>query len=129
MKSRRLLIAAFLFAVILIFLYQVSDAFWGIRWFDSLMHFLGGLTIGTFSLWVWFISGLFGRKTPSKKEAFVAALIFAMLAGVWWEFFEYAYGIAHPIGSYALDTFHDCLADFVGGMAAGLLGAHRSFYE
>lgn len=129
MRSRRLLLISFVVAVLFIFLYQVSDAFWGIRWFDSLMHFLGGLTIGLFSLWVWFGSGFFGRSVPSKKAAFVAALIFAMLGGLWWEFFEYAYGISNPIGSFALDTFHDVLADFVGGMVAGIWGAWSKLYE
>lgn len=129
MRNRRLLLLSFLLAILLIFLYQISEAFWGIRWFDSVMHFLGGLLIGTFSLWVWFLSGLFGRNTPSKKGAFVAAVIFAMIAGIWWEYFEIAFGIAHPIGSYMLDTFHDMLADFAGAIAAGLLGGRKSFYE
>lgn len=129
MKRRRLLIISFLIALIFIFLYQVSDAFWGMRWFDSLMHFTGGLLVGMFMLWVWFVSGVFGRSTPSKKEAMIAAVSFAMLAGIWWEFFEFAYGIARPIGSYPLDTFHDVLADFVGGIVAGFWGARRHFYE
>lgn len=93
------------------------------------MHLLGGLTVGMFSLWVWYASGLFGRHVPTRREVFVAALIFSMLAGVWWEFFEYANGIANPIGSYALDTFSDLLADFAGGVIAGIWGANTKYYE
>ncbi len=129
MKSRHLLLTSFLLCIVLIFLYQASPAFWNVRWFDSLMHFLGGLSVGMFSLWVWFASGLFGRGTPTKKEVFVAALIFAMLAGIWWEGLDYAYGMADPIGSYPMDTFNDLLADFFGGIIAGIWGARRSFYE
>ncbi|MDB5194576.1 MAG: seg [Parcubacteria group bacterium] len=129
MRKSRLLFLSFLFFIILIAFYFVSAAFWDMRWFDSSMHFLGGLSIGLFSLWVWFVSGLFGRNTPSKKEVFVAALVFSMLAGIWWEFFEFANGIARPIGSYPLDTFNDVLADFIGGIVAGVWGGLRSFYE
>lgn len=66
---------------------------------------------------------------PTRREVFVAAVIFAMLAGVWWEFFEFANGIANPIGSYALDTFSDLLSDFVGAVVAGVWGMKKHFYE
>ncbi len=130
MKSnRRLLFVSFIVFIFLILMYKFEAAFWNERWFDSLMHFMGGLGVGLFSLWVWFVSSLFGKNVPTKKEAFVTAVIFAMFAGIWWEFFEFANGIAHPIGSYALDTFNDLLADFVGGIIAGLYGLKRSLYE
>jgi hypothetical protein len=128
-NNRRLLLTAFLVFIFLILMYKFEAAFWNMRWFDSGMHFLGGLGIGLFSLWVWYVSGLFGKNVPTRKEAFVTALIFSMLAGTWWEFFEIANGIAHPIGSYALDTFNDMLADFFGGMVAGFYGMKRSLYE
>lgn len=92
------------------------------------MHFLGGLSVGLFSLWVWFVSGLFGKEVPTKKTAFVTALSCALLVGGWWEFFEYAHGIANPIGNYALDTFNDVCADIVGGVLAGIWGARGKFY-
>jgi hypothetical protein len=126
---KRLLLISFLLSIVLILLYQVSEAFWNVRWFDSLMHFLGGLTIGMFSLWVWYASGLFGRYVPTKREVFIAALVFSMLVGIWWEFFEFANGIANPIGSYALDTFADITADLVGAIVAGIWGAKKHFYE
>ena len=129
MKKPSLLYTGFATLLALGFLYKIAAAFWNVRWFDSLMHFLGGLSIGLISLWVWFVSGLFGREVPSRKQVFVAALVFAMLAGVWWEVFEFVNGIAHPIGNYPLDTFNDVLADFVGGVVAGLWGARRNFYE
>jgi hypothetical protein len=127
--NRRLLFVSFIVFIFLILMYKFEAAFWNLRWFDSGMHFLGGLGIGLFSLWVWFVSGLFGNNAPSKKEAFAAAVFFAMLAGIWWEFFEFANDIAHPIGSYALDTFNDVLADFVGGIVAGFYGLRRNLYE
>lgn len=98
------------------------------RWFDSLMHFLGGLSAGLFSLWVWYVSGLLGREVPTRKQVFITTLIWVMIVGVGWEFFEYVNGIANPIGNYALDTFNDLVADFVGAVVAGLWAGSHKFY-
>ena len=107
----------------------IYDFYWNSFWFDALMHFLGGLAVGLIFLWLWYVSGLFEKNIPSKREAMVAALTFAMLVGIGWEIFEYAYGIAVPVGgNYPVDTFHDLLFDFVGGTAAGLLGQIKSLY-
>jgi VanZ family protein len=128
-KHSSLLYTGFSTLIVLAGLYKITAAFWNVRWFDSAMHFLGALSIGLLALWVWYSSGLFGLATPSKREAFVAAVIFAMLVGLWWEYFEYAHGIANPIGNYRLDTWNDVLADFVGAMVAGIWGGARKFYE
>lgn len=112
------------------FLGRVFYFYWDVRWFDSLAHFLGGLAMGLIFLWVWFVSGLFGRSTPSKREAFVTSILAAMIIGLGWEFFEYAHGIANPVGgNYPLDTFHDLLADFWGGAVAGFVGRNHKRYE
>jgi len=103
--------------------------YWNSFWFDALMHFLGGLAMGLLFLWLWFASGFFEKSLPTKREAMVAALTFAMLIGIGWEVFEYVYGIAVPVGAnYPVDTFHDLVFDFVGGVGAGLLGQIKSLY-
>ena len=98
-------------------------------WFHSLVHCLGGASIGFLFLWIWYDSGLFGRETPNKKSVFIASLISAVIMGLGWEFFELVNNISHPIGSYSLDTFNDILADFCGGVFAGIVGANKKFYE
>jgi hypothetical protein len=108
---------------------QTFYLYWDMRWFDSFVHFLGGLSMGLVFLWIWFASGVFSRSTPSKKEAFLTALIAGMVIGVGWEVFEYAHGIANPIGNYTLDTFHDLLADFLGAGLAGVIGRNHKLYE
>jgi hypothetical protein len=85
--------------------------------------------MGFLSLWIWYSSGLFGKNAPNKKQAFLVSLISAMVIGLGWEFFEFAHGIANPIGSYALDTLHDLISDFGGAVIAGIIGAQKSFYE
>lgn len=133
MRKRGLLIILFTLVIAVGILHQAGSIFyfyWNSFWFDELMHFLGGLTMGVLFLWLWYVSGIFGFGTPSKKEAMVGALIFAMIVSFGWEFFEFAHKIATPIGgNYPLDTFNDLLFDFVGATAAGFLGRVRKFYE
>jgi hypothetical protein len=105
------------------------DFYWDSFWFDALMHFLGGLAMGMIFLWLWYSSGLFEKSLPTKREAMIATVAFAMLVGIGWEVFEYVYGIANPVGgNYPVDTFHDLLFDFVGGTVAGLVGQIKSLY-
>jgi hypothetical protein len=114
---------------VLHFIAQTFYFYWDMRWFDSVVHGLGGLAIGFLFLWIWFSSGIFGKNTPSKKEAFVLSIVAGMIVGCGWEFFEFAHGIASPIGNYALDTFNDLWADFVGAGIAGIVGGRSMFYE
>lgn len=93
------------------------------------MHYLGGLAMGFLFLWVWYASGLFGRSTPSKREAFAGAFISMLIIAAGWEFFEYAYDIANPMGSYAVDTFQDVMFGLLGASTAGVIGRVRRFYE
>lgn len=103
--------------------------YWNSFWFDALMHFLGGLSMGLIFLWLWHVSGLFEKSLPTKREAMISALAFAMLVGIGWEIFEYAYGIAVMVGgNYPVDTFHDLFFDFVGGVGAGLIGQIKNLY-
>jgi hypothetical protein len=111
------------------YLGQTFYFYWDLRWYDNLAHFLGGLSMGFLCLWLWYRSGFFGMSVPNKKEAFLTAILGGMLIGLGWEFFEFAYGIANPIGSYALDTFNDLASDFIGASLAGIVGARQAFYE
>ncbi|MBX4189183.1 hypothetical protein KW785_01140 [Candidatus Parcubacteria bacterium] len=130
--KRRLLWIAFTLIALLGLLHIVASKFyfyWDISWFDNVMHFLGGLSLGFFLLWFWFASGVFERSTPGKREAFVVSLVSVMLIGIGWEFFEFVHGLTQSTEAYSLDTFHDLSADFLGAAVAGLIGRRRSFYE
>lgn len=128
MKKSSLLYRAFAVLIILGLLFSVAGSFWDMRWFDSLMHFLGGLSTGLFALWMWYVSGLFGREMPNRKQIFITAMVCVCIVSVGWEFFEYVNGIANPIGSYPLDTFNDLIADFAGGIIAGVWAGSKKFY-
>jgi hypothetical protein len=133
MKPKGLLILAFVSIIIVGALHQLGSVFylyWSIGWFDSLMHYIGTVAIGLLLLWIWYVSGLFGRETPSKKEALVFCLVSVLMVAFGWEFFEYAYDVANPAGgNYALDTFHDFLFGFLGALTAGIIGRTKRFYE
>ncbi|MBX4198934.1 hypothetical protein KW800_01495 [Candidatus Parcubacteria bacterium] len=131
--SRRLLILTFISVIVVGALHRIGSAFylyWDVVWFDGLVHYVGALSVGFLFLWVWYVSGLFGRSTPSRKEVFISSLIAVMAVALGWEFFEYSYGIAvSNANNYVLDTFHDVVFDFLGALTVGLVGRVRSFYE
>jgi len=103
--------------------------YWNSFWFDALMHFLGGVAVGLMSLWFWFVSGIFEISVPSKREVFFYAIVCVTLIGIGWEVFEFAYGIAAPVGgNYPMDTYHDLVFDFLGGITVGLIGRIKSLY-
>ena len=131
--KRHLLTLTFLAVIAIGVLHEIGSVFylyWSVVWFDGLVHYVGALAVGFLTLWVWYVSGLFGHSTPSRKEAMVFSLLTVMVIGLGWEYFEYAYGIAVPAGvNYALDTFHDLLFDFLGALTVGFVGRVRGFYE
>ena len=130
--KKSLLYTVFSFLIVLGILHYVGNTFylyWDLRWYHSLAHFIGGASIGFLFLWIWYVSGLFGKEIPNKKQVFIACLLSGMIAGIGWELFEFANGIVHPIGNYALDTFNDLLADFCGAVFAGIIGSNKKFYE
>ncbi len=133
LMKNKLLGLAFASILALGVLHAIGDVFylyWNSFWFDGIAHFLGGFSMGVAFLWFWFASGILEQSVPSKREAFLAAVLFALFVGISWEFFEYVYGIAVPVGgNYPVDTFHDVCFDFVGGVLAGFLGRVKSFYE
>jgi hypothetical protein len=93
------------------------------------MHFLGGLSIGLLFIWTAFISGVFGRKIPTRHGVMLSVVIFTMLVGVGWEYFEYINDIANPAHqSYQSDTTQDLIADFFGAICAGLIGRLKKYY-
>jgi len=50
----RLVLYIFVLGIIIAFLHQSAVAlywYWSVPWFDIVMHFLGGLWVGTCALW------------------------------------------------------------------------------
>jgi len=108
---------------------NINHLYWNSFWFDGLMHFLGGTSVGMLAIWFWFQSGIFEISVPSKREVFFYTIVCTILIGIGWEVFEFAHDIAGPLGGkYALDTYNDLVFDFLGGIVASLIGRIKSLY-
>jgi len=81
------------------------------------MHFLGGFSLGFFSLYIFYGSGLFGDKVSFSK-AILISFVFVMILGGIWEVFEYINGLILSTEKYSLDVAHDLLADALGAISA-----------
>lgn len=132
--KRGLIIITFVSIILLGALHQVGSTFylyWDIEWFDIMMHFLGGLSIGFLFVWVWYGSDMLGRRTmPARYAAILSTIAFVLLVSVAWEIFEYVFDIANPSGgNYSVDTFEDFVADTLGGLIAGMLGTIKRLHE
>lgn len=98
------LLAAFLFAAMLAYLQHQALAnlwYWYYPWFDTLMHFIGGLTVATFLI------ALLDRR---RALVFLAGM-FAIAVG--WEVFELGIN-AERERNFAFDTSLDLLMDALG---------------
>lgn len=100
--------AALIFAVLLALLERLAVAdflYWRYVWFDTVMHFIGGLAIGTF------LAAMLPRFRPWLYMLGVAAF------AVGWEVFESAIGTPHA-KNFFFDTSVDLLMDALGAIAA-----------
>ncbi len=105
----RLLIAAFIFATILALLEKLALAdflYWHYVWFDTVMHFIGGLALGTF------VAALLPRFRPILYVLGVALL------AIGWEVFEFYFGTNLHASNFYFDTSVDLLMDALGGIVA-----------
>lgn len=114
MRRRPLLYIGFGLAIILWILNFIALAFyfyWTIGWYDYLMHFLGGLTLGVLAVWAFKIE-------RSSLKSFLAVFTIVMVAGGVWEVLEYINDAAFSTEGYVLDTTKDLIMDAVGAAVA-----------
>ena len=97
---------------------------WSAGWFDIVLHFLGGLCVAMFALWL--ISAKFELKNWSSRKISMVAVFGALLIGVLWEIYELYFGITFLSDGarYFADTAKDLTMDLVGGFF-GFLWAVR----
>ena len=101
--------------------------YWSIGWFDVLMHFLGGLSLGVLVFWVVFLSGFLVKKMPGNPySAVFITFVMVLVIGVLWEVFEYVYDIAAEPHEYVSDTIVDIIMDSFGALVAGFYGLAKS---
>lgn len=122
MRKHSLLYIGFGLVVLLWVLNFIALSFyfyWTVGWYDFMMHFLGGLTIGI--LIAWFL----GIEDRSLR-LFLILFVLVMSVGIAYEIFEYVYGLTLSTEEYSLDTIHDLIMNAVGATAAYYLTTSRS---
>jgi hypothetical protein len=103
------LLGAFHFIAIELYFY------WTLWWFDNVMHFLGGYSLGFLFLYLYFDSGIINEKASFAKVFFIGFISVMVLGGVW-EVFEYYNDIS--VLTEKFDTLHDLIADAIGAISA-----------
>jgi hypothetical protein len=82
-----------------------SFLYWRWRWFDTPMHLLAGVVMGTAAV------GVLKTFRP------YAYLITIVVGAVGWELFEHYFGLTSLKPAYAWDSYHDVLNDALGAIA------------
>jgi len=93
---------------------------WSLWWVDMILHFLGGLCVAFFVLWL--VSWKSDLKNWSRGKILFVAFLGALLVGVLWEVYELYFGITFLSDGarYFADTAKDLTMDCVGGISGFL---------
>ncbi len=83
--------------------------YYSISWFDMLMHFLGGVWLGFFFLYVFFSKDSFFKR-------FLVIILCALLVGVLWEVFEFYLNTISTEFFNISDTLSDLCFDLAGSL-------------
>ncbi len=93
--------------------------YWFYSWFDSMMHFLGGLFVGLSALWFFFTSGYTQLSLRVRNIVLVAGFSI-ILIGIGWEIFEILAGIPRE-DNFITDTITDLTMDALGTSIAVII--------
>lgn len=121
-----LLIALLALSIALLqFLATTFFLYWVWWWFDIVMHFLGGVFIGSSMLWLIRYEVPVGIR--HRIPIFLTTFLGVLAVGVLWEVFEYVTGLYAAV-NYTLDTTLDLAMDIVGMLLAYLV-LNRLFFQ
>jgi len=90
------------------------------RWFDMVLHFLGGFWQGLLFIWFFSIKDLPLLKPsldPNDPKLIYKTIFFVLLIGLLWELFEFYtnnYIVGYPFDR--IDTISDLFLDLLGGV-------------
>jgi len=101
--------------------------YWSIKWLDIFMHILGGVFIGSISLYLYYYSGYIAPKHFSHLSSLFVALSGTALIGIFWEFFEYVVDEYITVSGWLLleggvkDLLSDLFNDLLGSAVASII--------
>lgn len=117
---RKILLVSLILSLLLWLMNKAAYAyslFWIWWWYDIPMHFLGGMVIGSFSLWFF---GRLQENSPyfSRISLNLLVALSVLVIGSAWEIYEYTYQLTfNGMISYPVDTIKDFILDFAGAAA------------
>ena len=131
MKSHSFRIA-FIFLIlvgVLNFIAITLHLYWTLHYFDSLVHFTAGVSVGFASLW--FVSLFFVKNNAPLNRNYILTVAFvgALIVGIVWEVFELVFGVTTLADGihYITDTSSDLLMDVLGGLVAAFYTRKKIF--
>jgi len=95
---------------------------WVYSWYDMVLHFLGGVAVGLFAIWVF--EHISGYNLWTNIRILIWGLVMVLTVGVLWEIFEIYVGFT-DFGDgmqYVTDTISDLVLDSVGGILGLIYG-------
>ena len=122
MFKRRLFITNFILIISIAVIHLIATYFylyWTLPWFDIMVHFLGGLWVGSTAIWYIYFSGRFYKNDDlpiSKTRIFLISIVSTIIVGVLWEVFEFYVGAVDP--DYIADTILDLIMNTLGSIVA-----------
>lgn len=101
--------------------------YWTLWWYDILLHFLAGFIGGLATYWVLFNSKIFGNGESLRKSTRVLMVfVCVMIAGLAWEWMEYAFGLTNSHEGYPIDPIFDLILDGAGAVLATLISLKKA---
>jgi hypothetical protein len=94
---------------------EYYSLYWYFWWFDIVVHFVGGATLGLAALW--FLRFELPHLARTRVSLVALAVVAALVFGILWEVFEFATGTSGALHFWP-DTLLDLLMDLVGAVAA-----------
>ncbi len=119
-KRFALLIVILLLAILVLWLHVAALEdfwYWKYPWFDTIMHFLGGVIVSGCAVWVW----SFEKPLGKLRHTILVTASAILLVGVGWEIFEVSTGVQMMGQGYVLDTALDLTMDTLGTAAGTVL--------
>jgi VanZ family protein len=113
----------FILILIVGFLDFIGNKFhlhWEVWWFDVILHFLAGIMVSMFA--VLFIVYVFNLDKNNRRKIIIKSILFALLIGILWEFFELYFGatLLSDGKIYYIDTSSDILMDLLGAFLGSI---------
>ena len=93
---------------------------WTYWWYDVILHFLSGVSVGMATIIVWHYGFNFSKS--DKIQMIKIAVFAALVIGILWEIFELYMGLTFISDgiNYVRDTASDIIMDISGGFFGAL---------